>query len=247
MIKFFRKIRQNLLTENKFSKYLIYAVGEIVLVVIGILIALAINNWNNERLDRQEAKMTSQNIHDEFAKNQLIIKKTINEYSGVFDASLALVDLIGVDREELLKHNLDSLFNSSLEMDFYFPTSKSFDNVLQSGGTSVLERAELKNTLMEWISLIDQIRNYDELITNWQNSQYMPYLASTVSFKQMNIYNQKVYGGESRIKTDYYPMFQEIWLENLLNNYLYLIQYSIEQLQEIERVQQKIINLTIEA
>jgi hypothetical protein len=218
-----------------------------VLVVIGILIALAINNWNNERLDRQEAKMTSQNIHDEFAKNQLIIKKTINEYSGVFDASLALVDLIGVDREELLKHNLDSLFNSSLEMDFYFPTSKSFDNVLQSGGTSVLERAELKNTLMEWISLIDQIRNYDELITNWQNSQYMPYLASTVSFKQMNIYNQKVYGGESRIKTDYYPMFQEIWLENLLNNYLYLIQYSIEQLQEIERVQQKIINLTIEA
>ena len=43
MIKFFRKIRQSLLTENKFSKYLIYGVGEIVLVVIGILIALSIN------------------------------------------------------------------------------------------------------------------------------------------------------------------------------------------------------------
>ncbi len=42
MIKFFRKIRQRLLTENKFSKYLIYAIGEIVLVVIGILIALSI-------------------------------------------------------------------------------------------------------------------------------------------------------------------------------------------------------------
>lgn len=47
MIKFFRKIRQHLLSENKFSKYLIYAIGEIVLVVIGILIALQINNWNN--------------------------------------------------------------------------------------------------------------------------------------------------------------------------------------------------------
>ncbi len=46
MIKFFRKIRQRLLTENKFSKYLLYAIGEIVLVVIGILIALSINNWN---------------------------------------------------------------------------------------------------------------------------------------------------------------------------------------------------------
>jgi len=46
MIKFFKKIRQQLLTENKLSKYLIYAIGEIILVVIGILIALQINNWN---------------------------------------------------------------------------------------------------------------------------------------------------------------------------------------------------------
>lgn len=54
MIKFFRKIRQNLLSENKFSKYLIYAIGEIVLVVVGILIALTLNN-NNER-EKSEAK-----------------------------------------------------------------------------------------------------------------------------------------------------------------------------------------------
>ena len=51
MIKFFRKIRQKFLSENKFSKYLIYAIGEIILVVIGILIALQINNWNQERID----------------------------------------------------------------------------------------------------------------------------------------------------------------------------------------------------
>lgn len=52
MISIFRKIRQKLLTENKVSKYLMYAVGEIVLVVIGILIALSINNWNEWRKDR---------------------------------------------------------------------------------------------------------------------------------------------------------------------------------------------------
>ncbi|MCF7561796.1 DUF6090 family protein [Sabulilitoribacter multivorans] len=57
MIKFFRKIRQQLLTENKFSKYLLYAIGEIVLVVIGILIALQINNWNENR--KQKAKVNN--------------------------------------------------------------------------------------------------------------------------------------------------------------------------------------------
>jgi hypothetical protein len=46
MLKFFRKIRQNLLEESKFRKYLVYALGEIVLVVVGILIPLQINNWN---------------------------------------------------------------------------------------------------------------------------------------------------------------------------------------------------------
>ena len=62
MIKFFRKIRQRLLTENKFSKYLLYAIGEIILVVIGILIALSINNWNEKR---------KENSHEEKILNEL--------------------------------------------------------------------------------------------------------------------------------------------------------------------------------
>jgi hypothetical protein len=55
MIKFFRKIRQNVLSEGKNGKYLKYAVGEIILVVIGILIALQINNWNQANSDEKIA------------------------------------------------------------------------------------------------------------------------------------------------------------------------------------------------
>ena len=53
MIKLFRKIRRKLLSENQFSKYLIYAVGEILLVVIGVLIAIQINEWNNNRIQKE--------------------------------------------------------------------------------------------------------------------------------------------------------------------------------------------------
>jgi lipopolysaccharide/colanic/teichoic acid biosynthesis glycosyltransferase len=56
MIKFFRKIRQNMLSEGKSLKYLKYAIGEIVLVVIGILIALQINNWNESRKNGTKEK-----------------------------------------------------------------------------------------------------------------------------------------------------------------------------------------------
>lgn len=55
MISFFRKIRRRLLRENRFTRYLIYAIGEIILVVVGILIALQVNNWNISRqMDRKE-------------------------------------------------------------------------------------------------------------------------------------------------------------------------------------------------
>ena len=52
MVNFFKKVRKNLLSKNKFSSYVIYAIGETILVVVGILIALQINNWNESRKDR---------------------------------------------------------------------------------------------------------------------------------------------------------------------------------------------------
>ena len=78
MIKFFRKIRLNLLSENKFRNYLFYAIGEIVLVVIGILIALQINTWSeNEKIKKEEKILITgliQNIEDDI-RNLMTIKK----------------------------------------------------------------------------------------------------------------------------------------------------------------------------
>lgn len=62
MIKFFRRIRQRLLSKNKFSKYLFYALGEIILVVIGILIALQINNWNEQRKNDNEVRTLTKSM-----------------------------------------------------------------------------------------------------------------------------------------------------------------------------------------
>ena len=82
MIRILRHVRRQLLTENKFSRYLLYAVGEIVLLVIGILIALQINNWNNRRiLDRNEIK-SYQNIKQQLDedKKELSKAKAYNDY-----------------------------------------------------------------------------------------------------------------------------------------------------------------------
>ncbi|MDP5092080.1 MAG: DUF6090 family protein [Polaribacter sp.] len=110
MIKFFRKIRQNLFMENKTSKYFKYAIGEIVLVVIGILIALQINNWNEVRKDqKQEIKLLKQLQTDltaneveinglikrikinKFAMDSLLINLKNQEYVAKFPIYVALI------------------------------------------------------------------------------------------------------------------------------------------------------------
>lgn len=71
MLKLFRKIRQKLLSENKFSRYLIYATGEIVLVVIGILIALQINNSNENRKNKQSVEIAIQSLLTDLKKDKI--------------------------------------------------------------------------------------------------------------------------------------------------------------------------------
>ena len=71
MIKFFRKIRQKMLTENKFSKYLIYAIGEIALVMIGILLALQVSTWNEQKKEYNTAIVLAKSLVEDLNKNCL--------------------------------------------------------------------------------------------------------------------------------------------------------------------------------
>jgi len=80
MIKFFRHIRQSLIMENKTSKYFKYAIGEIVLVVIGILIALSINNWNQERIQRSKSDELLRGMKKDLSQDITTLNRMINHY-----------------------------------------------------------------------------------------------------------------------------------------------------------------------
>ena len=71
MISYFRKLRQRLLAESQLSKYLLYALGEIMLVVIGILIALQVDNWNEERLNQERLRW----FNTAYSRQKEIIRK----------------------------------------------------------------------------------------------------------------------------------------------------------------------------
>jgi sensor domain CHASE-containing protein len=85
MIKFLEKIRQGLLAENGFSTYLIYAIGEIILVVIGILITFQINNLKEDRKRRKIEMASLNDISHKFITNKMKFERTLSTFVNQFE------------------------------------------------------------------------------------------------------------------------------------------------------------------
>ena len=133
MIKFFRHIRKSLLMENKTSKYFKYAIGEIILVVIGILIALQINNWNENRKETLKAKSYLLNIKEDLILDTLEFSRAIRNLESSIDKATRLLRLKSFE-----SFQTDSLL--SLIPNTYYQisiNSQTFDKLINSGVTEL--------------------------------------------------------------------------------------------------------------
>ena len=148
MIKFFRKIRQKLLSENKFSKYLIYAIGEIILVVIGILIALQINNWNETRKERNKEISYLKNLKVDL-ENEILNSEEFVAYH--FRKVKACSKLINEDAPTNIKEV--QVYTDTYETVFgwkdFVPNNNTFKELLSSGNLSLIKNDSIKNGLLE--------------------------------------------------------------------------------------------------
>ena len=125
MFKFFRKIRYNLMNQNKLGKYFKYALGEIILVVIGILIAFQVNQWNQSRIEQNDVEAIMANLHVEFLENKNLLKDVQNKYQNSIDAAITINDLVGSSKAEIQSRNIDSLFYFALPSVDFYPSEQS--------------------------------------------------------------------------------------------------------------------------
>jgi len=178
MIKLFRRIRQQLITENKFSKYLLYAIGEIILVVIGILIALQINNWNENQKTQTKIKNTLLALRSDLAQDTLLIKENlpfiIEQYqlneslrARVAKQDATLDTLIYIMRHE---------FNPNWNVQITYNTN-AYNSLTQTGLIENLSdtlKANIKNFYNKKLSLKDRVEkttnDYRGKITSYVNT-----------------------------------------------------------------------------
>ncbi len=171
MIKFFRKIRQNLLSEGKTGKYLKYAIGEIVLVIIGILIALSINNWNTNRKLKSEEQNLLKDLRAEVKSNIESLMITIDEHEKSYNAAQEFKSLFQ-DREAFDKM-ADSIFERMfirMNMNFtYDPNKGILNSMISSGQINNLSNKELKYLLASLEDVITDTFEDTMKIERWRD------------------------------------------------------------------------------
>lgn len=155
MIKFFRKIRKSLLIQNKSGKYLKYAIGEIALVMIGILLALQVNNWNNIRINKKKERAILKELHIEFLQNKIQLDSVITYHKIAFEGTKKLIALFPIDIKKINLDSIENYLNDMLSSTFtYNPSQGVINSLISTSDFDIISNDNLRKTLISWPDLV---------------------------------------------------------------------------------------------
>ena len=198
MLTFFRRIRQSLLSDpperthsvragNKLSKYLLYAIGEIFLVMIGILLAIQVDNWNTERLNAKEEQLLLRQLRTEFIqnKNQLLTK--VSKREDAANSCYAILEII--DQPELEKdyERIDSLFASILPNYTFDPINGTITQLIDGGKLPLISNDSLRQHLSNWSSLVVQAKEEELIYLEFNINHLRPPLYEYYAFRNIMV------------------------------------------------------------
>ena len=159
MIKFFRKIRQKLLSENKFSKYLFYAIGEILLVIIGILLAIQINNKNTEGIKRETFESNLHYVLEDIKKDKADLLE-IKKRREIVEIQIQLI--LNAVKENKTLTPMEVLSNLGIfNWQYYHRNNSGFERILSSNLYESNEFLEAR----------EKIKTYDEINKDYSDTE----------------------------------------------------------------------------
>lgn len=248
MLLIFRKIRRKLMDSKKITspagRYFLYAIGEIILVVIGIIIAVQINDWNDGRLNQIKERAIVKDLHKEFKKNKEKLNANLQHHESLADATKELMLLMGKPETLLTQHNIDSLIYLSLDYTDFNPSQSVIMELISSGKLNLISSDSLRVLIFEWVSLMDEKKEGYETMDEMCQTQTLPYLALNASMKNIDFYGLGRQNGKSNFKSQNHLLFKDLVFENHIDNQFWGISNYISKLHQLEKIIDDIIEQT---
>ncbi|MEM1260105.1 MAG: DUF6090 family protein [Bacteroidota bacterium] len=189
MIQFFRKIRQKLVLGNKFSKYLLYAIGEIILVVIGILIALQLNNIQEEKKKREKERSYLKEINLDFKSNKEQLDSIIAYNKVSLHAGRRLQEILKkfeADNPKVTAGNrkfADSIgyYNNLVWRNKSFnPKNGTVEALLNSSSFDLITNDTLRRNLIAWRDVLGDYLEEEQFGIQFLFSEYDPWIRANL-------------------------------------------------------------------
>lgn len=244
MISFFRKVRQKLLSQNRVTRYLVYALGEIVLVTIGILIALQINTWNEQRKDSNREKLIMQSLHSEFLGISDKLQSTIQHHEAILGTTKELMKLFNEPESVLKNYNLDSLIENMMNFKVYNPSQFVIDDLTSSGNLNLISSDTLRKLIFEWGTETQQKAETYNTLDETAQLLLLPYFIENTSLKNIDRYGFLKWEEKSKFNSETHKLFLDLEFENHLDNYAWGIVNYLQSLNVLEDISNKIISET---
>jgi len=170
MIHFFRRIRQSLLEGNKFKKYLIYAIGEIALVMIGILLALQVNNWNQNKKIQNIEQTLQLDLREEFVHNDSLLQETIAKIDRNLESMKRALYYTGPDVSDISHSEMSNLIKGvSKNKILYYPNTSVLDDIVNSGQLQYLTDKVLRRSLSTWQGFLKNTESQENIVEAYRD------------------------------------------------------------------------------
>ncbi|MFC3879772.1 hypothetical protein ACFOSV_06275 [Algoriphagus namhaensis] len=227
--------------KEKWPEYIL----EILVLIIGIYGAFALNNWNENRLNRIEEEKILANLQTEFKKSRILLVRKLELSQGSFQSGIRIIELMGAPKEVISNTNVDSLFFRMLPgTGNFLPAKNAIDNILQSGKLNLISNDSLVDLLYDWEASVLGYTASEESGDVLVREQLVPSFIPFISMKQMDHYgNDLPWTGATKLETNYQGLFQNLNFENHLDNYLYGLNGRINSLKEMDELITKILHL----
>ncbi|NCT09495.1 MAG: hypothetical protein GW772_05375 [Flavobacteriia bacterium] len=197
MIQIYRKLRQQLLTENKFQKYLMYAFGEIFLVVIGILLALQFNNWSIENANKVKEEWYLINMVEDIEYQRDILKEMKEHYENCVKTSESILKSY---KKEKNFRNIDSLnekLNLLMEVDNFPNINNTYQELISSGQQALIKNKELSVSIIDYYLFSED--NYIDIKNNNDNVYYRELHPMFYDLAQIVILEDELYDDKEHL------------------------------------------------
>ena len=241
-MKLFRNIRKKLATEGKAIGYLRYAVGEILLVVIGILIALKVNDWNAKRNIQIEEQKALVNLNQDFSYNKEQLDSLILRTDFFVGKSLEVLEHTGKKTRPKTEEAFNKLLNNLATTPHYYPQNGFLDDLINSGRLNIISNSQLRNKLSSWKPVLDYIKYREELLTNY-NVDIINYVIEHGSWLNVDEVSESFSGfkfPKSGFDMDNRKLLEDIQFENMTENH---INFLLELKEKQERAQRLMVNI----